>query len=277
NLLPPDTVSFDVLLIQIPYENRGLVRELWSEVDEQDIPWDHRQVLYDNGFRAGLMGASVPEVLSKLIALKGRPLRTSLEEVSMPGNNEMPLVASKPVTLQTGDRSLIDVYKDVVPSIPLLSVENGEISGQSYTDAVTMFSVMTKPLPDGSVEFELTPFIQFGSPRIVKRYQHANLVQTQEQPTKTFENLRTRLALRPGQFLVMGVSDEQTTGLGHYYFTRGNGDLEQKLIVIRLLVTQHDGQFDRFADFNELKRKSKESVDDGVPSEPEQVAEQKLE
>lgn len=277
NLLPPNTVSFDVFLIQVPYENRGLVRELWGEVDEQDVPWDQRQVLYENGFRAGLMGAGVPEVLSKLISLKGRPLRTSLEEVSTTGNNTSPLVVSKPVTLQTGDRSLIDVYKDVVPSIPLLSFENGEIRGQSYTDAVTMLSVTTKPLPDGSVEFELTPYIQFGSPRIVKRYQHANLVQTEEQPTKTFEELRTRLALRPGQFLVMGVADEQTTGLGHYYFTRGNGDLEQKLVVIRLLVTQHDGQFERFSDFNELNEKSKKSIEAESKSDEDLLLERTFE
>ncbi|MGN0911210.1 MAG: hypothetical protein ACI4NV_07335, partial [Thermoguttaceae bacterium] len=106
--------------------------------------------------------------------------------------------------------------------------------------------------PDGSVLFDLAPYLRYGAPQSVTRYQHGQLVKTQEQPTKFFDSLRFSLGLRPGQFLVLGASDANTDALGRYFFNEGGDDFEQTVLVIRLLVTQHDGQIDRFPDFKEM-------------------------
>jgi hypothetical protein len=51
--------------------------------------------------------------------------------------------------------------------------------------------------------------------------------------------------LRPGQMLVLGSLPERRGTLGHHFFTQKTGGrLEQKLVVIRLSQTQHDGLFD---------------------------------
>ncbi len=255
-ILPAEVVTFDVLLVNVPYYNRYLVDELWHDVDEQELDWEIRKKLRDNGFRTGIIGASVPESLSRLLALKGLPLRTSVEEEIDPNKEEIPAAVSKPVTLSEGRKSLIELREDVVPCIPVLSWEEGQLIGQTYQDARTFMSVGINKIPDGSVEFELTPLVRFGSPQMVAKYKHAQLVRSQEQPSKTFDDLKSSHALRPGQFLVVGSLDENTRGLGHYFFTKGSGDLDQKLLVIRLMVTQHDEQFSRFPGFQDLVKTS---------------------
>ena len=68
---------------------------------------------------------------------------------------------------------------------------------------------------------------------------------------------------------MIGATDSQTNALGKYFFSDGGEDFEQTFLVLRLLVTQHDEQFDRFSDFNELITSDLEKggFDDGASQE----------
>ncbi len=265
--LPPDAVSFDALIVQIPYQDRELARAFWNDVDEQEIDPETRRYLNEQGFRAGLIGASIPDSLSRLLTLKGRELRSSLEEeVDLSKKTtSAPVAYSKPINLRPGMKSVVEARGDVIPSIPVLENQNGALVGKSYNDARTLFTVAVEPSTDGSTRFDVTPFLRYGAPRLTARYQHGQLVRTQEQPTKTFDALKCSLALRPGQFLAIGASDAQTSALGRWFFTDGGDDYDQKILILRLLVTQRDGEFDRFPDFRELVRRENEK--NGVSSE----------
>ena len=258
--LAPDAVSFDALLVHVPYQDRDLVEAFWRDVDEQEIDPKTRRYLNEQGFRAGLIGASIPDSLSRLLTLKGRELRSTLEEEVDPAKKSTgaPVAYSKPINLRAGMKSVIEARGDVIPAIPILENQNGALVGKSYNDAQTLFSVAIDPAPDGSVRFDVTPFLRYGAPRLATRYQHGQLVRAQEQPTKTFDALKCSLALRPGQFLAIGASDAKTSALGRWFFTDGGDDYDQKILVLRLLVTQHDGEFDRFPDFREIVRRENE-------------------
>ncbi len=258
NMLPPDSVTFDVFLIHVGYQDRELVRELWQDVDEQEQNWEIRQKLREHGFRSGILGATIPDSLSKLLTLKGRPLRTTLEEEVSLDQEDTTAAVSKPVTLQDGRKSLIAVrdQRDIIASVPVLENDDGQLVGKTYENASPLLMVSIRNIPDGSVQFELTPILRFGEAQTVTKYKHAQLFRTQEQPTRTFDNLKSYHSLRPGQFMVMGVSDENTKGLGRYFFTKGSDDLEQKIMLIRLLVTQHDEQFRRFPGFQDILAKT---------------------
>lgn len=260
--LPPDAVSFDALLVQVPYQDRDLVRAFWNDVDEQEIDPETRRYLNEQGFRAGLIGASIPDSLSRLLTLKGRELRSTIEEEVDYSKKtaSAPVAFSKPINLRAGMKSVVEARGDVIPSIPILENQNGALVGKSYNDAQTLFTVAVEPSSDGSVRFDVTPFLRYGEPRLATRYQHGQLVRTQEQPTKTFDALKCSLALRPGQFLAIGASDAKTSALGRWFFTDADGgdDYDQKLLVLRLLVTQRDGEFDRFPDFREIVRRENE-------------------
>ena len=126
--LPPDAVVFDVLLARIPYQDRELARDFWKDVDELEVEPEKRKQLNEQGFRVGLVGASPPDSLSKLLALKGRELRDSLEEetdYSKPDATDKPATSSKPVTLRAGMKSMIETRDEVCASIPILENENG--------------------------------------------------------------------------------------------------------------------------------------------------------
>ena len=257
--LPPDSAVFDVLLTRIPYQDRDLARDFWNDVDEMEIDAATRTRLNEQGFRVGLIGASPPESLSKLLSLKGRELRDSLEEevdYSKPETTNAPITNSKPVTLRVGMKSMIETRNEVCPSIPILENENGSLVGKTYADARTTLSVSIEQNLDGSVSFNIAPILKYGVPQLTTRYQHGQLVRVQEQPTKSFEQLKFSTPLRPGQFLVLGATDANTDALGKYFFSDGGEDFDQKILVIRLLVTQCDGQFDRFPDFKTLAERT---------------------
>lgn len=254
--LAPDAVVFDVLIAHVPYNERDLVKNLWKDVDELEVDPTKRAALNEQGFRVGLLGASMPESLSRLLALKGRELRSSLIEdvdLSKVESALAPISYSKPVSLRAGTKSSIVMRSDVIPSAPILEKSpDGALQGKTYADVTPIFNVAIEQSADGSVLFDLAPFLRYGASQTVTRYQHGQLVKTQEQPTKSFDNLRFSINLRPGQFLVIGASDTKTNALGRYFFNEGGDDFEQTVLVLRLLVTQHDGQIDRFPDFKEM-------------------------
>lgn len=273
--LAPDAVVFDALIAHIPYNERELARNLWNDVDEQELDPNLRRALNEQGFRVGLIGAAPPVSLTNILALKGRELRSAVEEeidYANPGSTLSPIAYSKPINLRAGSKSVIEMRSDVVPSIPILERgKSGELIGKTYSDASPIFSVAIEQNPDGSVMFDVAPFLRYGAPQSTTRYQHGQLVRTQERPTKSFDQLRFSLALRPGQFLVIGASDSKTNALSRYFFSEGGEDFEQTILVLRLLVTQHDEQFDRFPDFKTLVQQ--ESVDDAdfTPENQEEI------
>lgn len=267
NNLPPDAVTFDVLMIRVPYQDRALLEELWNDVDEQEVDPLIRARLSENGIRAGILGATVPESLSTLMSLKGRALRQTVEE-NLPTETDTsrPVTLSKVETLRPGNKCVIATLDEPVERIPVLSTGPGGVMGKIYENAETKLLVMIRPIPDGSVSFDITPFLTFGEPQIVTKYKYSQMTRAVDQPTKTFDELACQLPLRPGQFLVIGPDSTRQCGLGHYFFAEGAGDFEQQIVVIRLLFTQHDERFYHFPGFSEIIEKKMRSEEAGGAS-----------
>lgn len=250
--LPPDAVTVDLLVIHVPHQDRELLERLWDDVDEQELSPEIRDELALGGFRAGLLGATIPESLSRLVALKGHGLRQNVEQEYRPRSDETAaLTLSKTQTLIPGNRFHLPIGESTIPKIPVLAKENGRLTGKTYYNAAPTLAISAKPVPDGSVDVEVTPFLGLGE-EVVTKYKYGQMVTAYEQATKTFENLRFTLPLRPGQFLVIGPANRKTGGLGHYFFTEGIGDFDQKIVVLRLLFTQHDQRFHQFPGFQEI-------------------------
>ena len=271
--LAPDAVVFDAIIAHVPYNDRELAKALWNDVDEQELADSSRRALNEQGFRVGLIGAAPPDSLTKILSLKGRELRSSvLEEVDYSRTESTldPISYSKPVNLREGMKSSVEMRDELIPSIPILERDHdGSLCGKTYADASPVFCIAIKRSQDGSVLFDVAPLLRYGAPQSVTRYRHGQLVRAQERPTKSFDALRFSLALRPGQFLVIGATDSQTNALGKYFFSDGGEDFEQTFLVLRLLVTQHDEQFDQFSDFSELitSDEQKGVSDDGASQE----------
>jgi hypothetical protein len=49
--------------------------------------------------------------------------------------------------------------------------------------------------------------------------------------------------LAPGSMLILSSLANRPGSLGHHFFTESEPRLEQKLLIVRLAQTQHDGLF----------------------------------
>ena len=62
---------------------------------------------------------------------------------------------------------------------------------------------------------------------------------------EVFQHLAFEAQLNPGQTLIMSCTPEMT-GVGHTFFVEsGEGDAQQKLLLIRLAQSQRNALFDR--------------------------------
>ena len=62
-------------------------------------------------------------------------------------------------------------------------------------------------------------------------------------PRKVYDDMTMTANLQPGSMLILSSLSNRPGSLGHYFFTQNDARLEQKLLVVRLAQTQHDGLF----------------------------------
>jgi hypothetical protein len=123
--------------------------------------------------------------------------------------------------------------------------EAGQLRGQTYNQAQGIFAVKSLPQPDGHVRVEMTPELHYGETR--QRFVGAQGILRLEagQPKRAFDDMILSADLAPGSMLVLSSIANRPGSLGHYFFTvnENEGRMEQKLLIVRLAQTQHDGLF----------------------------------
>ena len=244
--LPPDSVALEMFFVRFPFGQADANQTLWQQVDEQQLPNDLRRRLAENGFRAGLISVQPPEVLSKLMELKNKPAPTpgKATELKIADMDQEPRVVRRYLQLRSGKRSEI-VASDVYDELPVLTREVGGVCGHTYPKAQGLLALKAEAEADGRVRLDLVPEVHYGEPR--QRYvgEGAALILQAGRARKAFDELTITAVLLPGHMLLIGSLDSRPGTLGHQFFTcKSNGRLEQKLLIIRLVQTQHDSLFD---------------------------------
>jgi hypothetical protein len=239
--MSPDSVAVEIYFVRFPLGDADANVKLWNEIDEQHFPAELRQRLAKNGFRVGLIGGQVPEVLVKLMDLKDKP---------PPGNDvQQQTVAdleaarspqARHLQMRAGHRSEI-VASGVYEHLPVLVSEGGELRGQTYTQAQGILAMKAYPQSDGRVRLELVPELHHDQPRRRFVGEQAMMRLDTDRPKRIFDELTIPAVLSPGTMLVLGSLPNRSGSLGHDFFTEGEDNhLVQKLLVLRLCQTQHD-------------------------------------
>jgi hypothetical protein len=244
--LPPDSVALELFFIRVPFGQPDANQTLWQQVDEQQLPNDLRRRLAENGFRAGVLSSQPPEVLSKLMELKGKPAPTPDKppQLKIAEMDQEPRIVRRYLQLRWGKRSEI-VASEVYDELPVLTREPGGVCGRSYPKAQCLLALKTAFEADGRVRLNLVPEVHYGEPR--QRYvgEGAALILEAGRARKAFDELTVTAALLPGHMLLISSLDSRPGTLGHQFFTcKSNGRLEQKLLLIRLAQSPHDSLFD---------------------------------
>lgn len=239
--MSPDSVVLEVFRVRFPFGDPEANVDLWQEVDEQHVPADVRRRLARNGFRVGLLGGQVPIPLSRLLELKEKPAPTGQgTEVRVAQLEDRPAVERAHITVRAGARAEVVVSGEYEKLAALVVGESGELGGQTYEHAQGVLAVRPFPLPDGRVRLELVPEVHHGSPR--PRWvgkQGMWRIET-GRPRRVFDDLALEATLAPGSMLVLSSLPNRPGSLGHYFLTEDQGQLTQKLILVRLCQTQHD-------------------------------------
>ena len=240
-----DSVVLEMFFVRFPFGESAVNEKLWEEIDEQPFSPELRDRLARNGFRAGLVNGQMPVELSKLLQLGDKPAPsdeaggTKVEDLAA-----QPRVVRRHLPLRAGQRSEI-IASGVYPQLPLLMSDSGQLCGQTYYQAQGIFAVKSFPQLDGRVRLELVPELHHDQPRQRWVGNQGVLRLEASRPKRTFDDMSLTTDLAPGAMLVLSSLSNRPGSLGHYFFTESEneGRLEQKLLLIRLSQTQHDGLF----------------------------------
>jgi len=108
-----------------------------------------------------------------------------------------------------------------------------------------VFVIRARPERDGRVRIRLVPEVQHGENKL--RYVGTQGVLRIEpgRTKRAFDDLAVEAVLAPGHMLLLGTLLDPPGSLGRRFFTQNvDGQVQQKLLVIRLAQTQHDDLFD---------------------------------
>lgn len=235
-----ESVVLDLFFVQLPSDNT-VDERLWSELDEQRFAPELRQILTQNGFRAGVSTWYVPEVLQEY--LSDEPPQAFGLDTTVEPSDSVPRVLHRHLTLRTGHPGEI-VATGILERLPVMFREEQEVRGRTFERAQGIWTVRTRPLGDGRVLIEMVPEIQYGNPKTAYVADDAILRLEVRRPKEVYESLRLEAALTPGEMLFLGAVPQRGGSLGHHFFAASpQSSGARKLLVVRLAQTQHDELF----------------------------------
>lgn len=242
--MSPNSVVLEMFFVRFPFGDATVNEKLWEQIDEQQFSSEMRDRLARNGLRVGLVHGQIPTELSQLLQLSDKPAPGGeTQNVPVEHVEAEPRVVRRHLQLPAGQRSEI-LASGVYPELPMLMCDAGRLSGQTYHQAQCIFGARTLPQPDGSVRLELTPELHHDQPQQRWVGSHGMMRLETGRPKRTFDDLILSTDLDPGSMLVLSSLPNRPGSLGHYFFTETkDGRVEQKLLIVRLSQTQHDGLF----------------------------------
>ncbi|QDU98120.1 hypothetical protein [Lignipirellula cremea] len=243
----PDAVVLETAFVYYPADASDLESSIWSEVDEQHLDPELRRQLELNGLRCGLVGSQLPtkvqEILDQQLAAAQRQRDSGEDDPTIQTSDQQRIQcrAGHRAEIAAGDK------KDAV----VLMNDEGEIRGDHYPDAQCMFALRTFPQADGSVKVELVPEVQYGMAKMRwTGFDGAWKLDTGRE-RESFLKLRVEAQLSPGHTLILSGKDK---GLGRLFFSgKGENPHERRLLLVRLVHTQHADLFAPETDFQPLE------------------------
>lgn len=236
-----DSVVIDVFFVRCPPGDKRVNCELWKEVDEQQFSTEVRERFVTNGFRAGLVFGQIPVALSQLLELGDKPApHDGIVESDIGSLEAEPTVMRRHIQARPAQRNEI-VASSVYDSLPVLISERGEVRGRTFRHAQGILALKAFPQPDGRVQLSLTPELHYEQARQRWVGRQGMLQMESSRPRHTFDDMGLSATLMPGDMLVLTSLPDRPGSLGHHFFNIPDGEPAQKLLVVRLAQTQHDG------------------------------------
>jgi hypothetical protein len=239
--VPSDSVGIEIFTIRTTPQQQELVRQLWLEVDEQMIAPSLRRELMEQGIRTGVLGDLLTPALSQLIHATGDAktgnvnMFNDFQEVSVAEIPHDPPVTRQYRNLLPEMRASLKAFEEPVPEFSRFWFENGKFCGQTYKDALGLICVSARNQNNGTVRFDIVPELEYGTTEWRIRIHSAIMVPESGRPRLPFVSLTVIQNLLPGQWILIGPTIPNCSGIGRVFFIRGNEEPVQKILAIRLI------------------------------------------
>ena len=231
----PDSVTLEIFQVRIPADDRELVDQLWQEVDEQRLDVETRRHLVSNGFRAGVLGGALPDVLAKRLHLQSEMPETEVERL-ITDRSANPSVVRRVVQLNRHEPLTIQTMELRDHLHVLVNGDNG-LQGNSYEQVQSVYTLRAEPSAGQRVALRLTPELQHGELR--NRYAGSDQGIFLVKPSREreiYDQLNLHVELAAGELLVVSCLPDASGSLGHaFHAVKQSGQTEHKLILVRLL------------------------------------------
>jgi len=230
-----DSVTLEIWTVRLPLGESQPSDTVWNEIDEQQIPTHVRRELKRNGLRVGVVSASVPNSLARMLELTDTPPEANAvwQEIDLQAS---PNITRRVVQLREGGTVEITPTSTVYDELHLLHHEDGTVRGRSYSDAQAVFNMQVTLNGDGSVRLQWTPELHYGpaQQKISSRGGDAARYET-NRAKEVYEKLRASASISPGVMLLLGSEVDRSGSLGHYFFSEDSPDgPQQRLLLVRL-------------------------------------------
>ncbi len=242
--MSPDAVVLDMFFVRFPFGDPAVNEKLWQQIDEQQLAPDLRERLAQNGFRAGVISGPMPVQLSKLMELSDKPPPSGrLEAVELNSLEAQPRVVRRHVQTRPGQSTEI-LSSSVYPELTVLLRRPDQLCGETYKLAQGVFTAKAFPQPDGRTRLQLVPELQHDQPKQRWDLDSQGVMRFESsKPKEVYDDMTIAADLRCGAMLIVSSLPNRPGSLGHYFLTTNDGRLEQRLLIVRLSQTQHDGLF----------------------------------
>lgn len=212
----------------------------WQAVDEQSLAVDIRNELRRNGFRVGIIRGALPEALRKQLDQQ-RSAAREIDPENEPGSLESSV---QRLQSRSGKRSKL-LMGEQTASLSIFVPEGERLVGRTFQAAQCLLSVKTFARGDGGADLEITPEVEHGEARqrwLGQSHEGTYRLDANRERWQ-LEKLRCRLALAPGQTVVLSCIDPPI-GAGANFFARDTREAGvRRVVLVRLAQTQVDELF----------------------------------
>jgi hypothetical protein len=236
-----DSVGIEIFTIRITPPQQELVRQLWLDIDEQILVPPLRRELAEQGFRVGLLGNLLTPALSQLINItadadSGKPNELNeFRRVTLTDLSRETAATKQYCHLLPDMRVSLKVFDNPLPELSRFWLEGGQFCGQTYKNALGFICVEAQMQTNGTVRFEIIPELEYGTTERRIRIHSGVMFSEEGRPRLPFTSLTVTQDILPGQWIIIGTTSPNCTGMARAFFFRGTEEPEQKMLAIRLI------------------------------------------
>jgi len=247
------SMSFEVAFVTLPPEEGALLDNLWSRLDELVVPADSRNDFQANGLRVGRINSSIADFVASLGCTKERKNREKSDHQAEAQQVRLQLRQKdqaefyvERLQLQPGQPGGLLASETRPKRVVLCRDEAGDLTGSTYFNAEGKFILHATPLEDGRVQVRLEPELHHGQEQHQYSKSRNGVVQLNySKEIEQFKNLSLQVPLAPGATLVLAKSGKMAeNNLGGTFFSVPGKPNHRRVLLIRLVQTQHDGNFE---------------------------------